>query len=112
MSATNNAEIYNLEHEAKLQIWTAWPAPSQLTTELVWDGFFLNALLQEYKEHHRILELTEGRSDRLNPALERRNIAMVGPGQEMWNHACDLCCSIEKRGGEESECFIALLVHD
>lgn len=23
-------------------------------------------------------------------------MAMVGPGQEMWNHACDLCCEIQK----------------
>ncbi|EIW54821.1 uncharacterized protein TRAVEDRAFT_39313 [Trametes versicolor FP-101664 SS1] len=32
--------------------------------------------------------------DRLLPAIQRRNIAMVGPGQPEWNHACDLCCYI------------------
>ena len=109
VSATNNAAIYNLEHEGRARILTEWPAPSQLTAELVWDGFFLNALLRECQESHRILELTEGGSDRLNPALERRNIAMVGPGQDLWNHACNLCCSIEKRGGELSEYFTIAL---
>ncbi|TFY58442.1 hypothetical protein EVJ58_g6411 [Rhodofomes roseus] len=33
--------------------------------------------------------------ERLALALRARNVIMAGPGQEMWNHACDLCCWVQ-----------------
>jgi hypothetical protein len=46
-------------------------------------------------ERNAVLELDHNatsQAHRLRPALEARNRQMVGPGQEEWNHACDLCC--------------------
>lgn len=65
----------------------------------MWDGFFLHSLLLEHSERGTVLELAHDAHDqaeRLQPALEARNNGMVGPGQELWNHACDLCCEIRE----------------
>lgn len=66
----------------------------------MWDAFFLHALLRHHSEKSpkSVLRLTNkgSNADRLKPALEERNLAMVGPGQEHWNHACDLCCATEE----------------
>lgn len=50
-------------------------------------------------ERNSILELQHNASsqaERLRPHLRSRNMRMVGPGQEQWNHVCDLCCWIEE----------------
>jgi hypothetical protein len=38
----------------------------------------------------------ESQAARLRPALQARNMKMAGPGQEAWNHACELCCWVFK----------------
>ena len=68
-----------------------------LDVQDIWDGLFLYWLLQDCQEQEEILELPHdmpSQTKRLQPALQARNRHMVGPGQEEWNHACDLCCWI------------------
>ncbi|TCD59992.1 hypothetical protein EIP91_010937 [Steccherinum ochraceum] len=54
VSSTNNARIYNLEHAAQREgfpsedIWKA--TVPELTTALVWDSFFIYALLRHFDE--------------------------------------------------------------
>lgn len=97
MSATNNARIYNLETEDRVtRLPEAWEHNLDLSTETVWDAFFLNGLLLDFKERGDTLELAHNVHDqatRLRPALEARTERMVGPGQELWNHACNVCCA-------------------
>lgn len=72
-----------------------WPTSLELDVEDVWNGFYIHALILEHRECGSTLELThnaESQAARLKPALQARNKKMAGPGQEAWNHACDLCC--------------------
>jgi hypothetical protein len=106
-SATNCARIYN-SGLTKMSISSAlpsnWSTSFELDVEDVWNGFFLHALLLDQKERQDIdedtvLELDHNapsQSDRLSPALQARNARMVGPGQEAWNHACELCCWVRQ----------------
>ncbi|KAI0054519.1 hypothetical protein BV25DRAFT_1922614 [Artomyces pyxidatus] len=107
VSASNNARIYELEHGTVDTRFPAhWPTSHILTVELVWDCFFLYGLLRDCEENATVLVLDNAadQADRLRPALEARTMAMAGPGQELWNHACDLCCAMEEREG----CFRAI----
>jgi hypothetical protein len=57
--------------------------------------FFLHSLLLDHEEHNVALVLQHDalfQSERLRPTLQAHNWQMVGPGQENWSHACDLCC--------------------
>jgi hypothetical protein len=68
---------------------------------MVSDAFFLSALLHDHDECNTSLIL---RNDvdhvtRLDLALRARNLAMVGPGQEQWNHICDRCCATKTVDG-------------
>ncbi|KAI0746250.1 hypothetical protein C8Q80DRAFT_1105775 [Daedaleopsis nitida] len=108
-SATNCAEIYNLAerpHDLSVQLSKLWKLKPELTTELVWDAFYIHALLLDHQEREFPLELVHNAPshfERLRPALQARNIRMVGPGQEEWSHACKLCCWIydDEESGEE-----------
>lgn len=114
VSATNAARIYNNECDTSNDICNGQPTHT-LTSEQVWDGFFLHSLLLEHSEHGTVLELAHNAQDqaeRLRPALEARNAAMVGPGQEMWSHACELCCELRQNatGGYGMLIIISLSV--
>jgi len=66
-----------------------------LDVEDVWDGVMLHWLLEDAEERQEILELVDkapSHAKRLQPALYARNLRMAGPGQEAWNHACEVCC--------------------
>ena len=94
--AANNARIYELEHDIPQVL--SWPVSLSLTGELVWDAFFLHGLICDSHDRSKTLVLSDStHPDRLHEALEARNIAMVGPGQKLWNHACDQCCADEER---------------
>ena len=105
VSATNSARMYNMDTEdSKSRFPDSWDHSVDMTTESVWDAFFLNALLLDCKEHLVSLELPHNAHDhsvRLRVALVRRNERMVGPGQELWNHACELCCETDEDGTRE-----------
>jgi len=103
VSASNNARIYNQEHpDCDWQFPARHPVSNSLSGEIVWDTFFMHCLLRDHceKSPPAVLLLSNiGLSDgRLRPALQARNLAMVGPGQEQWNHACDLCFASEENG--------------
>ena len=102
-SATNCARIYN---EGISACETLNDLPLEQKTRLaidvddVWNAFFLHSLLLDFAERcqadeSHVLELPHdapSQAERLRPALRERNKRMEGPGQEHWNHACDLCC--------------------
>ncbi|KAI0313487.1 hypothetical protein OF83DRAFT_1175635 [Amylostereum chailletii] len=101
VSASNNGRIYDLEHgEARVRFPAAWSVSPSMTVTIVWDAFFLLALIRDHKERGNQLRLTNvgDQSKRLEEALNAWNILMAGQGQECWNHACDRCCAIEVKG--------------
>jgi predicted nucleic acid-binding Zn-ribbon protein len=54
----------------------------------------MHALLVDRQTHSTVLDIPHkapSQADRLRPALEERNLRMMGPGQELWNHACEKC---------------------
>jgi hypothetical protein len=66
-----------------------------LDVEDVWNGLFLYWLLEDAEERMESLNLVHdapSQAKRLEPALQARNLRIAGPGQEAWNHVCDLCC--------------------
>ncbi len=75
--------------------------------EDVWMGFYLHGLLNDIRERRDsgeevVLELPHdaaSQGERLRPALQARNQRMIGPGQENWSHACNLCCWISTDAG-------------
>lgn len=71
-----------------------WAGPREMDCEMVWNAFFLYALLLDHHGREDILRIPHHaatQADRLRPALEARSNRMVGPGQEHWSHACDKC---------------------
>ena len=44
---------------------------------------------------HNVLDNTQ----HLCVALDACNECIIGPGQKLWNHACDLCCEITEHKG-------------
>ncbi|KAF8904355.1 hypothetical protein CPB85DRAFT_1416528 [Mucidula mucida] len=103
VSATNNAKIYNLEHlEAVKHLDDQWDYALEMSSEMALDAFFMNALLLDAAERGVLLELQQSatnQTDRMCLALEARTERLKGPGQEYWNHACDLCCEIDADTG-------------
>lgn len=98
MSATNNAQIYNLEHQASIESFPRyWSNRPQLITTLVWDAFFFFALLRECNDRQEMLVLAEDgtQAERLKPALMARNTSYVGPGRENYNHVCNKCMATQ-----------------
>ncbi|KZT63110.1 hypothetical protein DAEQUDRAFT_229694 [Daedalea quercina L-15889] len=96
VSFTNNARIYNLEHEdACSHFPTAWSNDPLLTTTIVSDAFFIFALLRDCHERATNLTLKNDgdQSTRLEAALHARTAALIGPGREGWNHVCERCCA-------------------
>ncbi|EIN03778.1 hypothetical protein PUNSTDRAFT_77731, partial [Punctularia strigosozonata HHB-11173 SS5] len=100
VSATNNARIYKLEHGARTSgcFPDDWPVRPSMTSELVWDSFFLCSLKDHHFEHQSqlIVDNDVSQADRLNTALRVRNLMMMGIGQEEWNHVCKLCMDFKE----------------
>jgi hypothetical protein len=97
-SATNCSRIYNEgfnNSEINPFLPATWFYSLKMRVDDVWNGFFIHCLLLDHEEWNATLQLThtaQSQSKRLQPALKARNARMRGPGQEHWNHACDLCC--------------------
>lgn len=74
------------------------------------NGFFLYSLLLDRAERGNILTVQHDRAsqkDRLDAALDERNKAIEGIGQECWPHACNLCFIVfEDDEGRLSECCL------
>lgn len=76
-----------------------WSVTFEMDINHVWDAFFLHTLLLDHQERDESLILRHdapSQAERLAPALRARNQRFAGPGQEAWNHACDLCCWIQE----------------
>ena len=72
----------------------------KMTGDQALNGFFLYSLLLHHAELGTVLVLPKDASDirnTLHDAWEQRNTFMEGTGQELWSHACDKCCIIEKK---------------
>jgi hypothetical protein len=71
-----------------------WELSFELDARHIWDGLFMYWTLEDCHDRRIPLHLPHeavSQKERLRPALECRNKAMAGPGQEHWNHACNLC---------------------
>ncbi|KDQ52939.1 hypothetical protein JAAARDRAFT_183569 [Jaapia argillacea MUCL 33604] len=96
-SATNCSRLYNYSlgrNSISDSLPSSWNRSLLMKIDDVWNGFFFHSLFLDCEERGTTLELqhdapTQGL--RLRPALQERNIRMVGPGQENWNHVCDKC---------------------
>lgn len=110
-SASNCTIIYNDGLASKTlspSLPTIYAKSFILHVELVWDGLFLYWLLEDADEHEEVLELLHevgGQRNRLQSALYDRNLWMAGPGQECWNHACEVCCWDETREDDMQSMF-------
>ena len=64
-----------------------------MTSEIVWNAFYIHALLLHHCRDNSRLCLPHGakQSDRIAAALEAQNKHMIGIGQAEWAHACDDC---------------------
>ncbi|KAJ7455282.1 hypothetical protein B0H11DRAFT_1739867, partial [Mycena galericulata] len=93
-SAESIAKIYNtgLARPASSVPSTSWLSRNLLDT-VVLDAFYLHALLRHKQSMSECLVLPHDGSQRVrfNQALEERNYAMAGTGQEMWSHFCAAC---------------------
>lgn len=109
-SGTNCARIYN-DGLALKSLSPSLPAAHSksliLDVDDVWDSLCLHWLLEDCEERDCVLELPHDvpiQAKRLQPAMVARNNRMAGPGQEEWNHGCDLCCWFETdKTGTRSE---------
>lgn len=96
-SATNCAHVYNeglKRDKIAAELPAAYSKQLVLDTETVWNSLFLYWLIDDAVERGVSLQLRHDapQNARLRDALEARNMRMVGPGQDAWNHTCDLCC--------------------
>ena len=78
--------MYNLSVSAD-------PDAKSLTGELVWNAFYLHALLAHHHRRGQQLRVPHRgvHAGRFTGALDARNSLMAGVGQPMWAHACDEC---------------------
>ena len=100
VSAANLARAYDADTpDRENRIPISWRYSLDMNTGTVWDAFFLHGLIMDSLDREETLELPhngEDQSTRIDVALEHRNVRMVGPGQEYWNHACSRCCEISE----------------
>lgn len=114
-SAANIAEIYNM---ALGRTATNIPNTSRLDQDLhdddVLDAFFLQALLRDCDTHTLSLNLPHHGLQRVRfeAALDARNYAMAGTGQEMWAHACAKCMKIWTGESDGKLCTFELYIWD
>ncbi|KAG2007045.1 cytochrome P450 [Coprinopsis cinerea AmutBmut pab1-1] len=98
----NNAMAYGAVYDSTKasQPTFSWPYPLTLRPEDALDGFFLYSLLLYHAEEKASLTLPNNPSlsarERLRYALQDRNDAMQGVGQDDYLHACDLCYKVIK----------------
>ncbi|KDQ12188.1 hypothetical protein BOTBODRAFT_89130, partial [Botryobasidium botryosum FD-172 SS1] len=106
VSSTNLSRIYNRVFPLRPSQAESREPYMVLGYEHVMDGFLIHSLLQDLCERSSYLEVREDAESqilRLRPALEARNKRMVGIGQEMWNHICDVCTKITEEDGVQKK---------
>ncbi|TBU38024.1 hypothetical protein BD309DRAFT_1059390 [Dichomitus squalens] len=103
VSFTNNARVYNLEHCAAIECFPInWSVRPELNASLLSDTFFIYGLLRDHARRASILAFsnTGDQATCLDPQLEARTAAFIGPSRDGWNHVCDKCCAIKKDGDQ------------
>ena len=92
-------KIYNFSHKS------GYDRTAKLSSEAVWNAFYIHALLLHHRRQHSVLELPHHgeQADRLTAALNARNEQMVGIGQPHWAHACDECEKFVVQETDEGE---------
>lgn len=103
--------VYNLTYGSQ-----TYPTRShhlwELQGEYVFGSFWLYSLLKDLADNDggelHLPHHPSQRRTRYHDALEQRNQRMTGPGQDLWNHACDIChlCIPDGNGGM-SKCATA-----
>src|ERR1700678_493380 len=117
-SASNCARIYNdgiASKSPSSSLPAAYSKRFVLDVEDFWNGLFLYLLLEDSQQGNNILELIHdapSQAKRLQPALQARNLRMAGPGQEAWNHVCDLCCWFNDLPDGQQSMFLWMLLFD
>ncbi|KAI0792566.1 hypothetical protein C8Q75DRAFT_792147 [Abortiporus biennis] len=94
VSASNYARIYHLEHVEAERRFLPWPVLPHIMTEIIWDTFFVYALLRDHNEHSVALMMSN--EGDWAGHLEGEQ------GQEYWNHifvmdgvtVSHLCCNV------------------
>jgi len=88
------------EHGFGFECPTYWGKTYSMDLDDVWNGFYIYALAMDCYEIGQLLVLPHSKGmqqrDRLEVGIRARNLRLEGPGQEAWNHACDLCCYVFK----------------
>ncbi|KAF8512123.1 hypothetical protein JB92DRAFT_3173596 [Gautieria morchelliformis] len=90
---SNNPGAYPDGGPPSLTLPTDWTSSMSMNSADVLDGFFLFSLLLEKAEKGECLVLIHDASSQrlhLEGAMQERNAAIEGFGQELYNHACDL----------------------
>ncbi len=102
------ARIYNMSLADE-------PGTRAITSDIVWNAFYLHALILHKAQRNRSLSLphTGAHAERLNDALHERNILMAGTGQAQWAHACDDCEKVFRENPQDQSspvCTFAFVV--
>ena len=113
---TNCAHIYN-DGLALKSLSPSLPAACSKSLVLdvgdVWNYLCLHRLLEDCEERDCVLELphdTPTQVKHLQPAMIAQNDHMAGPGQEEWNHGCDLCVGLRQMKPESKVRYISILM--
>lgn len=109
----NNILAFASFHSQQTDEVFDWPCSLSMRADDVMNGFFLYSLLLDKAEQSSVLVLPHdeiGQKYRLQPALEDRNKAMEGIGQESYAHACDTCL-IVKEGEDGQKCKFQVVNH-
>jgi hypothetical protein len=104
VSATNCARTFELAQARRDPAdfgGDGWQFGSTLTTENVWDGFVLLALLEDHSERHARLQLphTGKQKDRFTEEMVKRNERIICEGQPEIAHYCDKCMRTYRTDG-------------
>ncbi|KAF8229572.1 hypothetical protein L208DRAFT_1286352 [Tricholoma matsutake] len=96
-SATNCTHQYN-HTLAGSEPPVGWPFGFAVTTEQVWDGFIILALLEDCQQWSKVLEVphTGAQKDRFTAALRWCNLRFHLHGQPESQHYCHKCLCIYK----------------
>ena len=102
-SATNCAHLYNITLSSTVPL-----VPDDLafgftiTTEQVWDGFVILALLEDCQQRSKTLEVphTGAQKDRFTEQLHAWNLRFRVHGQPELRHYCNKCLRVYGNGGK------------
>lgn len=108
-SASNAAKLYDMAMARDYLKGSKWPFGTKLTTNHVWDGFILAALLADHQRQGTCLQVphTGEQKDRFKAAMESQNEHIVLYGQPgAVRHVCHKCMRVYEMDGEYRKCQV------